>query len=89
MNIRLYSYFDRKARTFSMPQAETNDECAKRTLAHFINSSPLGKLVGKDLELFYIGDFNQASGYLLTLESPQFICEASDLVLGDVLENEA
>lgn len=88
MKIRLYSYFDRKARTFSMPQAETNDECAKRTLAHFINSSPLGKLVGKDIELFFIGEFDQLSSALISLDSPEFICEAQDFIIGDVLENE-
>lgn len=90
----LYSVYDRKAKQYSMPVAQNNDETAKRWFEYVVSNSDM---VAKDLELFLIGKFDSVSGSIVVYDRsdqhsgfygiPDFICSADELVK-EVTENE-
>lgn len=90
----LYSVYDRKAKQFSMPVAQNNDETAKRWFEYIVSNSDM---VAKDLELYLIGKFDSVSGSIVVYDRTDqnsgyygiadFICSADELVK-EVKENE-
>lgn len=80
----LYSMYDRKAKQFSMPVAQNNDETAKRWFAYVVSNSDM---VAKDLELFLIGQFDGEFGKLRLFNDEEiiqgqtsFVCSADELI---------
>lgn len=87
----LYSVYDRKAKQYSMPVAQNNDETAKRWFEYIVSNSDM---VAKDLELVLIGKFDSQYGHISVLKDDNliigdrtFICSADELVK-EVTENE-
>lgn len=74
----LYSVYDKKTERFSFPVAQENHESAKRWFKYVVKNS---EMVAEDLQLYYVGVFDQEIGSVLGDSSNEFPREYSYPVL--------
>ena len=76
----MFSVSDIRAKEFSIPRADLNEDCAKRYFAMQVNTPEnMISFAPQDFELFYVGDFDSSTGMFKEI-IPQFICRGSELV---------
>ena len=80
MKYKLCAVRYNKAVLFWQPQAQTNEETAKRDFAMMVRSSDLRSQVGfapEDFDLYLLGEFDTVSGEIVSLKVPEFICNGA------------
>lgn len=70
MKLGMYSFFDRKARTYGEPFLAARKEVAVRRFQYVIGQSPMVKA---DMELYVLGEFESDTGEIVP--GVDFICE--------------
>lgn len=82
MQTNLYSMFDQKTKFFHAPIYLTNDAEAIRNFSMVVNDSK-GKnpvnLFPEDYDLYHLGTFDDITGYITPLKSPQHVIKAIQL----------
>lgn len=79
MKLRMYSIFDRKAEVFNAPMCFVNDGICQRALTQIIpNDADMSKFP-EDFDVYYIGDFDNASGAMAVSEDVGIAFRLSDL----------
>lgn len=82
MKQELFSIYDKKAETFSMPFPAINKGAAIRQLNMEVNSEreSLLKKFPEDYSLYLVEEFNTESGLFKGYEKPLFVIEIKDVV---------
>lgn len=80
MKVNIYSLFDIKISAYGTPFFAPSDPVAVRSVRPVVND-PSSTLCHspEDFSLRRIGSFDDASGYIESLEAPVFVCECSAL----------
>jgi len=81
MVLKMFSIFDEKASVFSQPFYSAHNGTALRSFSDLVNEP--NNNVSKhpeDFKLYYLGDFDDNSGGLLSKPQPEFLCNATDFV---------
>ena len=78
---QIYSFEDVKVQVFHSPMVLLNDNDARRLLADVVadGSTPISKHP-EDFRLVRLGEFNDNSGLLSSLATPEFIANATEYV---------
>lgn len=78
MKVNVYSIFDQKARAFSQPFYCVNDEVADRAFSNTLRdeTTMIGRYPG-DYTCYRIGEFDDATGLLISELPPAFIAQGS------------
>lgn len=80
---RLYSVFDKKALTYSLPYTAVNDALAARFLVStFEDTDNFIARYPEDFALYYVGDFDASNGQIVSC-IPEFLSECSFLFHSD------
>lgn len=77
----VFSVFDDKASAFGTPIFVANRGIAVRSFSDAVQES--GNAFAKhasDYKLYKLGEFDNVSGELIKLTTPEFVCHASDFV---------
>lgn len=69
---RVYSIRDRKSGLYGTPFFSVNDECATRDFKRICNSE-VNEFIAEDLELFYLGEFNNETGVVEGEDNAMFL----------------
>lgn len=72
----LVSVYDNVTRRWSMPQAQDNEDSAKRWFKYIVKNSDM---IAEDLSLHFVGTFNQDTGIILAVEEPIKIFDFSEV----------
>lgn len=85
MIYRVYALRDQAAQQFLAPILNSTDEAAIRDLANMVSQQDRSNLVfqPKDFDLYYIGDFDAASGLLVPASPIRLVVNAAALVTHD------
>lgn len=78
MNIRIYSTFDRKARSFGALMAFVNDEVARRVFLGIIKGDGEIRNFPGDFDVFHLGTMDTDSG-VITPQVPVLAFNCGDL----------
>lgn len=79
--LALFSVRDLKAGTYGQPFALANRQVAMRTFSTWVlNPESFFSKFPHDFELFEVGSFDQLTGEFYSLDTPDYVCRASDLV---------
>lgn len=71
--MRLYSILDKKAGEFGPPLDSVNDAVMCRQILESIRDDHLVRKYPTDFDLFYVGEFSSATGFLVDLAAPVFV----------------
>lgn len=84
----IYSVFDKKAQVFCSPFVSINDQTAMRDFAFAANNpeSDINRY-SIDYSLYYLGAFDDESGYISTDGMRRHLVDAYSLVQREVPEN--
>lgn len=86
MNYRVFAIFDEKARNFNAPFFMVHKGEALRAFGDLCldERSKISKHK-EDYKLYELGVFDDASGKLVSLDVPDFVCNATDFssIVGD------
>lgn len=72
MNKKIYSVYDRAAGRFGNPFICLNDEMAQREF-NCAFSAPEYQYLAKDLDLYYLGTFDDRTGEMVLENKPVFL----------------
>lgn len=80
MILKLYSLYDKKAQTYTTPQAFQNHAMALRYFSYMLNQ-PNNKYLVPDTELYYVADYDTFLGKVICLEDGiQFVSKFDEVV---------
>lgn len=79
---QMFSIYDKVTQEFGAPIFSPSREVLLRDLKGIMNSDN-GFAFPDDLQLFYLGDWNEKSGTFHTRKTPDFELNLSDLKVGD------
>lgn len=80
MKTNLYTIRDRKAGTYGTPFGSYNHETAIRDFKGFC-SQVQNHYIADDLELYFVGEFNSATGEVsMNKDKPEFIFQNTEVV---------
>lgn len=77
MKRKVYTVRDAKAEVYNTPFYQTTHGEAERTFKALVNNNE--SMVGKypdDYDLYYLGEFDDVVGNIISLETPQHIVKA-------------
>lgn len=81
VTLAVFSVRDLKAAQYGQPFALANRAVAVRTFTSWCqDTSSFFAKYPHDFELFQVGEFDQTTGRLLTYDTPDYVCRASELV---------
>lgn len=77
--IRIYSIYDKKACVFNKPFTHHNDAIATREFQMAVQDPKIVQLslFPDDFDLYYLGEFDDQTGDLITKGKPQFVVAAT------------
>lgn len=82
--MRLYSYYDKQAETFSQPIVQHTDGLAIRNFQEAVNNPDMVfSKFPDDFELYYLGDIDDSTGHFSVPDDrvyPILVIKASQLV---------
>lgn len=87
MNLKMYTIRDSKAEMYHPPQYLATHADAERWLKNIVTESP-DKLPGiyrniakypEDFDLYYLGEFDDGTGKVSSLDTPQHIIKATNV----------
>lgn len=81
LTVRMYSLFDRKRREFGPVFSAKNDEDMRRGLYELRGSGTLPDKYPEDYDVFYLGDYDQATGQLFACEIPSMVVNLEPVLL--------
>lgn len=84
MNTNFYSVFDILSSVFHKPFTELNHATAKRAFSTSVTSIPHKN----DLVLYYLGSFDDNTGYLTSKENPEKIITGLEVRLPDLSDSD-
>ena len=81
MKLLVFSVFDDKAGVYGTPIFVNTRGVAVRSFSDAVQKegSEFHKHAG-DYKLYFLGEFDNCSGELIKLPSPDFVCHASDFI---------
>lgn len=81
--MQMFSIRDIKAEAFARPFFSKNAPMAMREIQTAVNGSDNSmKTYADDFSLFHLGEFDEVSGTIISIE-PRFLCGIADLVNKD------
>ena len=84
----MFSVKDEKAQAFNLPFLQTNVDLAIRTLASSVtNPDSVVSKYPQDFTLYKLGTFDEITGAIVTLERPEYIIRADELLIAIQKQN--
>jgi len=82
MQVKLYSIYDKKAQTYAPPFAYPYHGQAIRAFSDLVQDqrSSVNKHPG-DYALFFLGEYDDNTGELISLQKPEHLSEAQEYLL--------
>lgn len=80
MKVNMYSIYDKKSETYSVPFHGINHDCAKRIVTASMHEDSFLQKYPSDYRLDCIGTFEDTFGMFESFEKKEIVCELSNLV---------